>query len=223
MKKQKLKNSVLLLLTVFSGTAFFACLQLLLKNGGKAIIAGFSFTGMILSGILLYLCVKKLYKRFISGKLFKAFSDRLKRLFDYLRRVVKSMSEKLGTRRKRVFIKGKDKREFVLAELIRQSREERKRKRKKAPRLPKWSELETNRQRVRYIYAVFLLRQSKRGVSINPAMTPSDIAEGLAEEADKSGLFEHYNEVRYTDEKVPVSGKVVKELLLIIKKDKKRG
>lgn len=178
---------------------------------------GFVFAGILISGFMLLRGIKKLlqkkYKEF-----FRKIDEKVNRLKNLLNKMARKITSKLGLKRLRVFLKGKDKYEFVFTEIRKKNKQEKEKRRKQ--RLPKWAELTNNKQRVRYIYMVFLMRQSKHGYKIEPAMTPTDIAKVYAKTEGQQRLFECYNEIRYEDENKPVAGSIIKELLPIIKKEK---
>lgn len=194
---------------------YMAFLQIYLKNkDDNRFLSGIAFCGAIVTGFFLLRAIKRLlqkkYKDFF-GKIDKEI-DKLKNL---LKKMRKNIASKFGLKRLRMFLKGKDKMEFVFGEIRRKNKQEKDKK--KRQKLPKWADLNNNRERVRYIYTVFLMRQNKFGYRVEPAMTPTDLSKLYAENDDQRRLFECYNEIRYEDVNVPVSGSVVKELLPTIK------
>jgi len=201
--------------TIIYFIIYYGFLQIYIDNQFNTYEKGIAFIGMIISAFFCLRGVKRLLQKKYK-EAFKKFDDSVEKLKDLLKRLAKKLASKLGLRRNRVFIKGKDKVEFVFGELKRKNAKEKEKK--KRQKLPKWADLTTNRERVRYIYAAFLSRRKRYGYSIDSAMTPTDISKVYAENDLQRRLFECYNEVRYDDDIVPVSGSVVKELLPIIKK-----
>lgn len=81
---------------------------------------------------------------------------------------------------------------------------------KDPPRLPKYSTLKTEKERVRHIYTVFLRKKAERGYNVNPNLTPSEISADFEGNEKAELLFELYPEARYAPENVPLEGDIKK-------------
>lgn len=86
---------------------------------------------------------------------------------------------------------------------------------KAVPRLPKYSTLKTDKEKVRYIYTVFLRKKAERGYNVKPALTPEEISADFAGNEKAQVLFEAYPAARYGAENEPcdVDVKKLEELL----------
>jgi hypothetical protein len=156
---------------------------------------------------------KYIHRRY--RKLYDKIESQFHAITRYFRFVTKKVVTKLGLRRNLVYIKGKDKIEFAYGEIKRnRTQEEKKRK----PVFPKWKDLKDNRERVRFIYVVFLKKCIKYGFRFDKTMTPADISKKVSETPAQRRVFECYNNARYSDDNTQVSEGVVKELLNVIKK-----
>ena len=74
---------------------------------------------------------------------------------------------------------------------------------KAPPRLPKYSTLETDKEKVRYIYTVFLRKKAERGYSVKPTLTPEEISADFADNEKAELLVEAYPSARYGAENEP--------------------
>ncbi|HBL85086.1 MAG: hypothetical protein A2Y17_11440 [Clostridiales bacterium GWF2_38_85] len=122
--------------------------------------------------------------------------------FDLIKRFFKSLSNfflkvfrKLGIQYNGKLLGGSDHVEFVYPGM-------RKTKKSEKPyryKLPRWSELTNNHERIRYIYTVFLLRKQRTGYRINPAATPASISDEICETSEQTNIFKIYNLARYAN------------------------
>ena len=74
---------------------------------------------------------------------------------------------------------------------------------KAPPRLPKYATLKTDREKVRYIYTVFLRKKAERGYSVKPALTPEEISADFEGNEKAQLLFDAYPAARYGAENEP--------------------
>ena len=74
---------------------------------------------------------------------------------------------------------------------------------KAAPRLPKYSSLKNDKEKIRHIYTVFLRKRAERGYNIKPALTPEEISADFAGNEKAQLLFEAYPAARYGAENEP--------------------
>lgn len=202
------------LIPCFYFVVFFVFLQILLDNQDDLFIKSLMFMLMTVDALLFFRALKR-YVRRRYRDFYDRVANRVSAFSRYMKSFTKKVATKLGLRRNLVYIKGKDKIEFAFGE-IRRTKAQEEKKRKTV--FPKWKDLKDNRERVRFIYVVFLKKCIKRGFRLDKAMTPADIAEKVAETPDQRYIFECYNGVRYSDERTQVPDGVVKELLNVIKK-----
>ena len=81
---------------------------------------------------------------------------------------------------------------------------------KAAPRLPKYSSLKTDKERVRHIYTVFLKKKAERGYGIKPTLTPDEISADFAGNEKAQMLFSAYPAARYGAENEPCDADISK-------------
>jgi hypothetical protein len=202
------------LIPCFYFAVFFVFLQILNDNKEDTFIKSLMFILMLLDFVLFLRAVKRFLRRRyrnLYGKIESGFIA----ITRYIRSFTKKVSGKLGLRRNLVYIRGKDKIEFAFGE-IRRTRAQEEKKRK--PVYPKWKDLKNNRERVRYLYVVFLKKCVKHGFRLDKAMTPADISEKVTATPAQQRIFECYNNARYSDESTQVPDSVVNELLNVVKK-----
>lgn len=72
---------------------------------------------------------------------------------------------------------------------------------------PKWDELKTNKERIRYIYRNLLIRSMSKGYSFKKNLTPVEIGKELSEKTpeksqDMGELITAYDDARYGDKEI---------------------
>lgn len=75
----------------------------------------------------------------------------------------------------------------------------------------KWRQLETPRERLRYIYRQTVSKQIKRGERIYPQHTPSDLRDREANQEGERKMFDLYATYRYDERREP-DGKAIADL-----------
>ncbi|MCL2664279.1 MAG: hypothetical protein FWE82_01575 [Defluviitaleaceae bacterium] len=70
----------------------------------------------------------------------------------------------------------------------------------------KWKNLQSNRERVRFIYISFLKQKMRQGLEISPADTPNELHGKLLQKNDAAGekIFPLYNIARYKDDETAI-------------------
>lgn len=152
------------------------------------------FTILFLLTLRKYLRMKKVRKPF----------ELMKKLFSFIRILFFKVMDKLGIQYTRKVLYGSDRVEYVYPGMRKSKNEEKIKKYK----LPKWSALTSNRERIRYIYTVFLLRKHREGYKINPTSTPAEICGEVSEHSAQNDIFDLYNTARYSDDFVIEKDKV---------------
>ncbi|CAM4432140.1 DUF4129 domain-containing protein [Paenibacillus phoenicis] len=64
----------------------------------------------------------------------------------------------------------------------------------------RWEDMRDNRERVRFLYRLFLRKERQRGVSLKPYLTPKELVEEIKLEAAVDPLLQLYYETRYGEE-----------------------
>jgi len=130
----------------------------------------------------------------------------IKRFFSPLLRKIRAIYQKAARKLKIFLPKTRDdKKSYVLGKdeiklrFAFFSREKSEKHTKPKPKLPKYETLKTDKERVRHLYTLFLLRKAERGYRIDPSLTPSELGIELAGGDVGKTLFEAYPEARYAD------------------------
>lgn len=136
-----------------------------------------------------------------------ATAERLQRVFERLQRIVERVSTRLGfyKHEKKSVLEGKTK--IIFEKSI--PKESKKVKNEAKP--PKWSKLQNNRDRVRYLYRGMASDKIRRGERIYRYETPNELLLKQEKGSDEERLIEVYVSCRYDERKIPDS-KTVAEL-----------
>lgn len=73
----------------------------------------------------------------------------------------------------------------------------------KPPKPPKWKNMQTDRQKLGYLYYHLITRRIKRGMSARPTDTPAELKTRAVNQPPEEQLFDLYIDARY-DERVPL-------------------
>lgn len=128
----------------------------------------------------------------------QAATKGMQRLFAKVQRFFERFAEKLGFNRSKKSILGGKTR--VIFDRV-QSREEIETV--KAAKPPKWKHLESERERMRYLYRQMIAGKLKKGALIYAADTPSEIEKKQEKTPTEGELFELYIGYRYDERKCP--------------------
>ena len=82
---------------------------------------------------------------------------------------------------------------------------------KKAQKPPKWKHLQTDRERVRFLYRTMMTERVKRGALVYSSETPTELKQKQENEAHEEELFDLYISCRY-DERCEPSEHTVEAL-----------
>ncbi len=126
-------------------------------------------------------------------KLGKAALRALQKLAAPLIKAVNKLLQSIGidlSRRGR--LNGRDERS-----IIRDGEEKVKKAKKRLKNELKWQEQTDNAARVRFIFIDYMIRHIKGGYHMKRCMTPAEIGQELATEADEAKLFAVYDKARY--------------------------
>jgi len=151
----------------------------------------------------------------------KMFLDFLKdiqfgrKLFSPLRKfftkLYKNISAKLGGRDEdKIYLESKKDEFKIKFEMFKSAPKEAKKK--APPRLPKYSSLKTDKEKIRHIYTVFLRKKNERGYTVKPAHTPLEISADFAGNEKAELLFELYPAARYAAENEPIEAEQIAKL-----------
>lgn len=129
---------------------------------------------------------------------------RIQKVFDRIQRWVERVSTKLGlnNREKKSVLEGKTK--IIFEKSV--SRETKKHTNEVRP--PKWSRLQSNRDRVRYLYRGMTTEKIRHGERIYCFDTPSELLAKQEKGSDEEKLIEVYVSCRYDERKEPDAKKV---------------
>lgn len=74
---------------------------------------------------------------------------------------------------------------------------------KKAHKLPKWKHLQTDRERLRFLYRAMMTERVKKGALVYSDETPTELKQKQENEAHEEELFDLYISCRYDERQQP--------------------
>lgn len=152
---------------------------------------------------------------FIVAKREKTVKRILSPLLQKIRTIYQKAASKLKSflpqkrNDKKSYVLGKDEIKLKFAFLSREKGENRK---KAKPKLPKYETLETDKERVRYLYTVFLSRKVEHGYRVDPTLTPAELSADFSGNDVGKTLFEAYPEARYAADENDISRETLEYL-----------
>lgn len=166
----------------------------------------------LVQGVLALVCladvlvIRKLYKR-LKKKWKEALTKRAKKLFARASMLLMKLMEKFDGvlrlfRRNRTVMGGKTTYSFDFST---------PEKKKKPPKAPKWKQMETNRQKLGYLYYHLITRRLKEGMPAKSADTPLELQRRRENAPPEEQLFDLYVSTRY-DERAKLSESELDEL-----------
>ena len=198
----KNKNNMNLLFSAASFIVAVACSLFYALSGNETVrfIAAIGFTACSIVFI-------KMFLAFLRDINFG------KKLFAPLRKLFAKLYKKFylglgGKDDDKVYLEGKKDEFQIKFETFRAGKKTAGKK--AAPRLPKYSSLKTDKERVRHIYTVFLKKKAERGYGIKPTLTPEEISADFAGNEKAQMLFSAYPAARYGAENEPCEVDIVK-------------
>jgi hypothetical protein len=202
------KNNVLRLaicLICFAASFVRAVLYAVLESRDLRLISAIGFS------ICLLICLKIFFeylKEIGFGKrLFGGIKAKLARLG-------KLISDKLGAivgkDEDKLYVTGKKDEFQIKFELFKAPAQ--KKQKKTAPKLPRYSSLKSEKEKVRYLYTVFLKKKVERGYSLDLTRTPAEISADFDGNEKADALFACYPTARYAAEDEPLDAQSMDKL-----------
>ncbi len=149
-------------------------------------------TAFVVFLLILFIAAKR--KKIVK----RIFSPILNKMQAFYRKTAEKIRNFLPKTRddKKSYVLGKDEIKLRFSFFSQEKRESRK---KAKIKLPKYETLETDKERVRYLYTAFLSRKAEKGYRVDPAMTPAELSADFNENDTAKALFEAYPSARYAD------------------------
>lgn len=195
-----------LILSLFYLAAMLTCAFLLTKVTGRY-PRGFAFLGMIVFLALFLRSVKKL----LSDRLQEAIEALLGKVVDIIffpaAFLIRKIAKFLGIGRWDNWCR--DEHKFLWKE-----RKAGTGRKKRLKNDQKWADQVTNRQRVRFLFIEFMIKQIRNGFILGRQYTPDELAAQLALDEDEKLLFTSYDEARYAPD-ADISDETVKTLTAV--------
>lgn len=157
----------------------------------KYIRQGFAFLGYT-SCILTLYHFGKLFTREIRQELYRRISKVLFGVAEKLKAIVDKVKDKLGIRSAKL-----QRHRDEVRIIINDDRE--LRKKKKAITKKRFSQMEDDLQRIRYMYAKYLIYKQKKGENVYTYQTPEELKHKVAKGETEEELFDIYVPVRYAE------------------------
>lgn len=173
-----------------------------------------SLVGTLGGAWLLWRSLKKMFDRKVRDKISAVVHKIWAKTGELFAKLGKKISHALGLDKKRA--RGKDEKDFIFRE-----KRGRKHGSHKLRNPMRWTELEDNAQRVRYIFIEFMLRNLKSGYRLKPSSTPDDISRDLAGDDAEKLLFSSYRLARYSGGRETIDDETVQALEELRDKKKK--
>lgn len=197
LNKYRYEISALLLAVGF----FTIALYLNVAEPESEIVRVLLLLSLISDGVLFYFTLRKLWRTKWKTKVSESFQ----KVFEKLARALMSFLEKWNIRRDKDqnILSGKTTVSFDFS--LSEAREP------KPKRTLKWKHLQTDRERIRYLYRRMISERVKRGVSVCAHETPLELKQRGENNAQENELFDLYIDVRY-DDRVEPNGQTVLKL-----------
>ncbi len=192
------------------GVAFVTMLlYLVIVKPEDLYVRGTVMFGMLFDGIAIYYALRKLWRTKWRYRVVLA----VQRVWEKIARVLKLVRTKLGLEKKekRTVLKGKTTVFFEKKPLEKQA--------KRAKKPQGWGSLQTDRERLGYLYRYMIDHNISRGVPIFSSETPSEIKEKKDYKDCENQIFDLYVENRYRD-KVALDREVLNDLKKELKNTK---
>lgn len=157
----------------------------------KYVRQGFAFLGYA-SCILTLYNVGKLFTREIRQELYRRISKALFGVAEKIKAIVDKVKSKLGIKSAKLH-RPRDEVRII----INDDRDLRKKKNTLTKK--RFSQLEDDLQRIRYMYAKLLLWKQKKGENVYTYQTPEELKGKLANGETEEELFDIYTPVRYAE------------------------
>jgi len=146
--------------------------------------------------VIFLISLKKLFTPEIRAELYRIVGQGILGFVAKINIIKKKIKKTLGIKDREVLYSDDEKR-IILRENIK------KRKNTKSISQRRFSSLTDNRERLRFIYARYIISVRKNGKSCNHCNTPEELKKTIATSEKESELFELYTPVRYSRDIAP--------------------
>lgn len=147
----------------------------------------------IIAAIFIFLTMRNLLKHMkkeYGDKIKKAVEKMWQRFSNFTKRIKEKIKKRLGIKGRNIYYGARNKRSFIFPNETRTKRTSRE----KAMR---WRDMDTNEKKIRYLFAMFIVRRIKSGYNYRHSYTARQVKNDLADE-DTSLLFDLYEVAKYT-------------------------
>ena len=166
----------------------------------------------ILSAIGFTACFVVFFKMFMEYLKNIGFGRKIfKRFQNFFIKISKAIRETfIGKDEDKVYVTGKKDEFQIKFELFKKPAD--KKEKKAVPKLPKYSSLKSEKEKIRYIYTVFLKNKIARGYRLDSSHTPKEIGKELGGNEKTDMLFTLYPVARYASDSENIDIESVKTL-----------
>ena len=147
----------------------------------------------IIAAIFIFLTLRNLMKYMkneYGDKIKKAVEKMWQRIGDFTKRLKEKIKKRLGIKGRNIYYGARNKRSFIFPNETRTKRTSRE----KAMR---WRDMDTNEKKIRYLFAMFIVRRIKSGYNYRHSYTARRVKNDLANEETEI-LFDLYEVAKYT-------------------------
>ncbi len=195
----KNKRQIYLIVSIicFAAAVFFAVLYGVTEVKETRLLAGIGFTACAIVFFKMFLdYLKEIhFGKKIFGPLRKLFA----KLYAGISGKVKHL---LGHDEDKIYTSAKKDEFQIKFEIFKGQRAHSEKKNK--VKLPKYSTLTEEKEKIRYIYTVFLKKKIEKGYTLDSSRTPSEISEDFAGSEKAQALFAAYPVARYASDTDPL-------------------
>lgn len=147
----------------------------------------------ILALIFIFFTMRNLLKymqKEYGEKIKKAVEKMWRRFSEFTKRIKEKIKKRLGIKGRNIYYGARNKRSFIFPNETRSKRTSRE-------RAMRWRDMDTNEKKIRYLFAMFIVRRIKNGYQYRHSYTARKVKKDLADEETKL-LFDLYEVAKYT-------------------------
>lgn len=147
----------------------------------------------ILAAVFIFFTMRNLMKHMKNeyGDRIKRAVERMwQRIGEFTRKIKEKIKKRLGIKGRNIYYGARNRRSFIFPSETRSKRSSRE----KAMR---WRDMDTNEKKIRYLFAMFIVRRMKSGYNYRHSYTARRVKRDLADE-ETALLFDLYEVAKYT-------------------------
>ena len=147
----------------------------------------------IIAAIFVFLTMRNLtryMKNEYGEKIRKAVERMWQRFSDFTKRIKEKIKRRLGIKGRNIYYGARNKRSFIFPNETRGKRASR-------DKAMRWRDMDTNEKKIRYLFAMFIVRRIKSGYNYRHSYTARRVINDLAND-ENALLFDLYEVAKYS-------------------------